>query len=47
MVFYSVYILKYAFIYKKIFYQEEKQRRFLEKLGFVQMVFDFYTAPVA
>ena len=26
--------------------KEEKQRRFLERLGFVQMMFDFYTAPV-
>jgi hypothetical protein len=31
----------------KISMKEEKQRRFLEKLGFVQMVFDFYTSPVA
>jgi hypothetical protein len=26
--------------------REEKQRLFLEKLGFMQMMFDFYTAPV-
>jgi len=26
--------------------KEVLQRRFLEKLGFAQMVFDFYSAPV-
>ena len=31
----------------KIVYSGERQRRLLEKLGFVQLVFDFYTAPVA
>jgi hypothetical protein len=30
----------------KINYPEERQRRLLERLGFVQLVFDFYTAPV-
>jgi len=32
---------------KKIIYFEEKQKRLLERLGFVQLVFDFYTRPVA
>jgi hypothetical protein len=32
---------------EKIIEKEERQLRFLEKLGFVQMVFDFYKAPVA
>jgi hypothetical protein len=31
---------------KKIIYPEEKQNRLLERLGFVQLMFDFYTAPV-
>ena len=31
----------------KIDYFGERQRRLLERLGFVQLVFDFYTAPVA
>jgi hypothetical protein len=31
---------------EKMAYKEERQRRLLEKLGFVQMMFDFYTAPV-
>jgi hypothetical protein len=26
--------------------KEERQRRLLEKLGLVQLMFDFYTAPV-
>jgi hypothetical protein len=26
--------------------REQLQRRFLEKLGFAQMVFEFYSAPV-
>ncbi len=26
--------------------KEEQQRKLLERLGFVQMMFDFYTAPV-
>jgi hypothetical protein len=32
---------------EKMIEKEEKERTFLEKLGFVQMVFDFYAAPVA
>jgi hypothetical protein len=32
---------------KKMSYSEERQRRILEKLGLVQMMFDFYTSPVA
>ena len=32
---------------EKALEQEERQRKFLEKLGFAQMMFDFYTAPVA
>ena len=31
---------------EKMIEKEERQRRLLEKLGFVQMVFDFYTSPV-
>jgi len=31
---------------KKIFNPEERQKKLLEKLGLVQMVFDFYSAPV-
>jgi hypothetical protein len=31
---------------EKIIEKEMKQMRFLEKLGFVQTVFDFYTSPV-
>jgi hypothetical protein len=31
---------------EKIIEKEVKERTFLEKLGFVQMVFDFYAAPV-
>jgi hypothetical protein len=31
---------------KKIIYFEEKQKKLLERLGFAQLVFDFYTAPV-
>jgi hypothetical protein len=30
----------------KTFQKEDKQRTLLERLGFVQMVFDFYAAPV-
>jgi hypothetical protein len=26
--------------------KEDRQRKILEKLGFVQMMFDFYSAPV-
>jgi hypothetical protein len=26
--------------------KEERERTFLEKLGFVQLMFDFYMAPV-
>jgi hypothetical protein len=26
--------------------KEERQQKLLERLGFVQMMFDFYTAPV-
>ena len=32
---------------KKIVYFEERQRRLLERLGFVQLMFDFYLGPVA
>jgi hypothetical protein len=31
---------------EKMIEKEERQRRLLEKLGLVQMMFDFYTAPV-
>jgi hypothetical protein len=31
---------------QKIVEKQERQRKLLGKLGFVQMVFDFYTAPV-
>jgi hypothetical protein len=31
---------------EKRVYKEERQRQLLEKLGFVQLVFDFYSAPV-
>jgi hypothetical protein len=32
---------------KKISFAEEKQKRLLERLGFMQLVFDFYSTPVA
>lgn len=32
---------------EKFIAQEEKQQKFLAKLGFVQLVFDFYRSPVA
>jgi hypothetical protein len=32
---------------EKIIEKQTRQMRILEKLGFVQMVFDFYKAPVA
>jgi hypothetical protein len=32
---------------EKFVEQEDKQRKFLAKLGFVQLVFDFYTSPVS
>ncbi len=31
---------------EKISAKEEKQKKFLEKLGFVQMMFDFYTTSL-
>jgi hypothetical protein len=31
---------------EKVVVKEERQRTLLEKLGFAQMVFDFYMAPV-
>jgi hypothetical protein len=31
---------------EKFVEQQERQRTLLEKLGFAQMVFDFYSAPV-
>jgi hypothetical protein len=31
---------------EKMIEKEERQRRLLEKLGLVQLMFDFYTAPV-
>jgi hypothetical protein len=31
---------------EKTAYREEKQSRLLERLGFVQLMFDFYSAPV-
>jgi hypothetical protein len=31
---------------EKTAYREEKQNRLLERLGFVQLMFDFYSAPV-
>ena len=31
---------------KKAVEKEERERTFLEKLGLVQMMFDFYTSPV-
>jgi hypothetical protein len=31
---------------EKIVEKEERQRTLLEKLGFAQMMFDFYTAPI-
>jgi hypothetical protein len=31
---------------EKFVEQQERQRTLLEKLGFAQMVFDFYMAPV-
>jgi len=27
--------------------KKEKERKFLERLGFAQMMFEFYTSPVA
>ena len=32
---------------KKMSYSGERQKQLLERLGLVQMMFDFYTAPVA
>lgn len=32
---------------EKLTAQEEKQKRFLAKFGFVQLVFDFYRSPVS
>jgi len=32
---------------KKIVFAEDRQRRLLERLGFVQPMFDFYLGPVA
>jgi hypothetical protein len=31
---------------KRVVAQEKKQKKVLAKLGFVQMVFDFYTTPL-
>jgi len=31
---------------KKITFAEERQKKLLERLGFMQLMFDFYTAPV-
>jgi hypothetical protein len=31
---------------EKMMDRQERYRRLLEKLGFAQLVFDFYTAPV-
>jgi G:T-mismatch repair DNA endonuclease (very short patch repair protein) len=31
---------------EKVVERDERQRTLLEKLGFAQMVFDFYMAPV-